>query len=150
MKLDVFFMEYAREVSFQSTCYSTPKGAVIVKNDEIISCGFNNVPYGIQPCKLKYGYCYRRKLGYLTREGLQFCRGIHAEASSIVYAAKVGIPIENATLYTTHFPCNECAKLIINSGIKRIVYSEAYSTDSNIDIFSQTNIFIEQLELVHE
>ena len=144
MKIDIFFMEYARKIALQSTCCGKPKGAVIVKDGEIISSGFNNVPYNVQSCKLKYGHCHRRNLGYLTGQGLQFCRGIHAEASAIVNAAKCGISIANTTLYTTHFPCNECAKLILCSGIERVVYSEEYLTDSNIDIFSQTNIHIIQ------
>lgn len=145
MTIDNVYMEYARKVSFFSTCDSSPKRAVIVRGGDVISYGFNNVPFGIEPCNLKYGCCYREKLGYLAGEGLQFCRGIHAESSAIVNAAKNGLSIEHAILYTTHLPCSDCTKLILNSGIKRVVYLEEYPTDTTVDLFLQANILLEKI-----
>ena len=138
-------MEAAAQTAKSSTCCSVPKGAIIVKDNNIIASGYNNVPNGVIPCSIKYGGCYRRKLGYASGEGLQYCKGIHAEAMAIHAAEKNGLETSKATLYTTHFPCDECAKLIINSGISRVLYSHEYKATFTKELFSKANVHVERL-----
>lgn len=139
---DEKYMQVAFEIAKQSTCYSEPKGAIIVKNDVILATGYNNVPISGMSCRDKYGYCYRRKLGFQTGEGLEFCRGIHAEAAAICEAARKGYSVEGAILFTTHFPCNECAKLIVNAGIIKVCYQHEYSSCFSSEILRQGNVSV--------
>lgn len=145
MKSDNYFMKLAFHTSNQSTCYSNPKGAIIIHANKIVASGFNNVSPGVLSCREKMGCYHRRALGYQSGEGLLYCRGVHAEAAAICNAAKIGVSIDGATLYTTHFPCNECAKLIANSGISRVVYANEYSADYSLEIFLGANIRLDHL-----
>lgn len=120
--LDDYFMEIARVVACRSTCLHRQVGAVIVKGKQLVSTGYNGAPAGHPHC-LEIG-CARE--GIPSGERSELCRGAHAEQNAINFAARYGISIEGATLYTTHFPCSWCAKSIINAGIERVVYDEDY------------------------
>ncbi|MDH7488035.1 MAG: dCMP deaminase family protein [Anaerolineae bacterium] len=115
-------MHIARVVASRSTCLHRHVGAVIVKGKQIVSTGYNGAPAG-QPHCLDIG-CARE--GVPSGQRSELCRGAHAEQNAINFAARFGISIEGATLYTTHFPCSWCAKSIVNAGIRRVVYAEDY------------------------
>lgn len=93
-------------------------GAVITRDKVILSTGYNGSPRGMEHCD---------EIGHEIVEG-HCIRTIHSEANAIVQAAKNGVGIDGATLYTTASPCYDCFKLIINSGIKRIVYGQYYDS----------------------
>ncbi len=121
-ELDAYFMEIARVVARRSTCLRRNVGAVIVKGKQIVSTGYNGASAGHPHC-LEIG-CARE--GVPSGQRSELCRAAHAEQNAINFAARYGIPIEGATLYTTHYPCSWCAKSIVNSGISRVVFGEDY------------------------
>lgn len=111
-------MEIAEVVAKRSPCLHRHCGAVIVKGKQIVSAGYNGVPSGLKHCQT----CIRP----ISGQNMELCRGAHAEQNAINFAAKFGIAIEGASLYSTHFPCSWCGKSIINSGIVKVVYKEEY------------------------
>jgi len=118
---DDYFMEIARATSRRASCFKKQAGAVIVKNKQILSTGFNGAPKRIKDCFEK-GYCMRKQNNIPSGERLEFCMATHAEQNAIVQAACSGVAIDGSTLYTTVQPCVLCAKVIINSGIKEVVF----------------------------
>lgn len=121
---DEYFMEIARATSKRASCFKKKAGAVLVRNKQILSTGFNGAPKRIQDCFEK-GYCMRKKSSIPSGEKLEFCMATHAEQNAIVQAACNGTAIDGATLYTTVQPCILCAKVIINAGIKEVVFEIA-------------------------
>ncbi|MGB9876628.1 MAG: deoxycytidylate deaminase [bacterium] len=121
---DEYFMQIARVVATRSTCLRRQVGAVLVKEKRILTTGYNGAPRGLPHC-LEVG-CLREQLGIPSGERQELCRGLHAEQNAIIQAAYYGVSIEGATLYCTHQPCITCAKMLINAGIRRIVYEEPY------------------------
>jgi dCMP deaminase len=99
-------------------------GALLVKDKRILATGYNGAPSGLQHCH-EIG-CLRDKMGIPSGERHELCRGLHAEQNALIQAAKFGFSVDGATLYCTTFPCVICAKMLINAGIIRIVYSEGY------------------------
>ncbi len=146
-KWDKRFMELAFTISSWSSCYQQNRkiGAVIVRNKRIITTGYNGAPQGIESC-LDKGECLRRKLNIPSGTHHELCYAIHAEQNAIIQAAKLGISIEGATLYCTHQPCVICAKMIINSGISRVVYKEGYPDDFSLELFKQSGVKLERYE----
>jgi dCMP deaminase len=126
---DEYFMKIAEVVSLRSTCTRRKVGAVLIKDSHILSTGYNGAPSGFKHCTLET--CMRRDLK--TGEKPELCRGIHAEINCVIQAAIHGTSIKgNTTLYTTTFPCMSCLKLLINAGIKRIVYKEPYNMENKV------------------
>jgi dCMP deaminase len=117
-------MEIARVVATRSTCLRRQVGAVLVKEKRILTTGYNGAPRGLSHC-LEVG-CLREQLGIPPGERQELCRGLHAEQNAIIQAAYYGVSIEGATLYCTHQPCITCAKMLINAGIKKIIFEEPY------------------------
>lgn len=144
---DKRFMDLTCEISKWSSCYKPDRnvGAVIVKNKRILTTGYNGAPAGIKSCADK-GECLRNNLGIASGSRHELCYAIHAEQNAIIQAAKTGVPIEGATLYCTHQPCAICAKMIVNSGIKRVVYLHPYPDDFAKQIFEESNTEIEKYE----
>ncbi len=124
---DEYFMNVARVAASRSNCLSRHVGAVIVCNRQIVSTGYNGTPKGIKNCN--EGGCPRCWGMAESGTRLDECLCVHAEENAIVQAACNGISIQGATLYTTFCPCSYCAKSIINAGIARVVYREAYAMD---------------------
>ena len=124
-KWDQRFMDMAKMVGSWSSCFQQNRqiGAVIVRNKRIITTGYNGAPAGVKSC-VERGECLRRKLNIPSGTQHELCYAIHAEQNAIIQAAKLGISIEGATLYCTHQPCVICAKMIVNSGISRVIYGE--------------------------
>jgi len=121
---DEYFMEITQLVSKRSTCLRRKVGALIVKDKQILTTGYNGAPCGLSHC-LEIG-CLREKNRIISGERQELCRGLHAEQNAIVQAALCGVNIKGSILYCTNQPCITCAKMIINSGINKIVYKEKY------------------------
>ncbi|MCK9454602.1 MAG: dCMP deaminase family protein [Sulfurimonas sp.] len=121
MLSDKNFINIAQELASASKCVSKQVGAVIVKDGRILSTGYNGTPAG-------YINCCDYWEGEYTHEHHEWSKTyeIHAEMNAIIWAARKGICIEDATIYVTLEPCSDCSKNIIASGIKRIVYLKPY------------------------
>jgi dCMP deaminase len=144
-KWDKRFMEMTRLVGSWSSCFQAGRhvGAIIVRDKRVVATGYNGAPSGIQNCTER-GECLRRKLNIPSGTRQEICYAVHAEQNAIVQAAKYGIAITGATLYCTHQPCVICAKMIINSGISRIVYEEGYPDEFSLNLFNEAGIVIEK------
>ncbi|CAM0078605.1 dCMP deaminase [Vibrio phage K567] len=118
---DLVYLEIAKTFAKKSTCRQKSVGAVIVKNDRIISHGYNGVPAGMTHCNQTEDY------DGLTHRQWSEIHEIHAEQNALCYAARAGIPTEGATMYCTASPCHNCAKLIVASGIKILIVGSVYS-----------------------
>jgi len=121
---DEYFVEIARQVATRSTCLRRSVGALIVRDKRILSTGYNGAPRGLEHCDVVG--CLREKLGIPSGQRQEICRGLHAEQNAIIQAALHGVSIEGGTIYVTHQPCITCAKMIINSGIVRVVCANTY------------------------
>lgn len=140
---DEYFMKIAKVVSERSTCIKRKVGAVLIKDSHILSTGYNGSPSGFNHCTPLT--CVRQNLK--SGEKPELCRGVHAEINCIIQAAIHGTSIQgNTTLYSTHFPCMSCLKLIINAGIKRIVYNEGYNMENRIkeEMINESNLIIDK------
>jgi len=141
---DEYFMKIAKIVATRSTCLRRQVGAVIVKDNHILSTGYNGAPKGFRHCE-EVG-CIREKLGVSRGERHELCRGLHAEQNAIIQAAVFGVSIKGATIYTTHFPCSVCMKMLVNAEIKEIVYLNDYPDDLAKEILKESNIKVRKLE----
>lgn len=140
---DEYFMRIAEVVSQRSTCIKRSVGAVLVKDSHIISTGYNGSPTGFKHCTVNT--CVRMDLK--PGEKPELCRGVHAEINCIIQAALHGTSIiGNTALFTTTFPCMSCLKLIINAGIKRLVYKDVYNMENKIkdDLLKESKIIIQK------
>lgn len=128
---DEYFIRIARLVASRSSCSSRQAGAVIVKDKMIISTGYNGTPRGIRNCD--EGGCKRceaKKRGEIkSGEKLDECVCVHAEENALLQAAYNGVSVKGGVLYTSLCPCSYCSKHIINSGIKKVYYSDKYELD---------------------
>jgi len=141
---DDYFMKIAEVVSERSTCIKRKVGAVLIKNYHILSTGYNGSPSGFTHCTPET--CVRQNLK--SGEKPELCRGVHAEINCIIQAAIHGTSIQgNTALYSTHFPCMNCLKLIINAGIKRLVYKEGYNMENKIkeELLKESKLNVQQL-----
>jgi dCMP deaminase len=120
-------MEIARLVSSRSTCLRRRVGALLVSGKRILATGYNGAPSGMAHC-LEVG-CLREELQIPSGQRHELCRGIHAEQNLIIQAAFHGVSIAGASLYCTHHPCLICTKMLINAGIRTIVYQGGYPDD---------------------
>lgn len=133
-KFDLVYLRMAHIWAENSYCKRSQVGCLIVKNKTIISDGYNGTPAGFpNDCE----DCENRTLPTV----------LHAEANAITKLAKSTNSAEGATLYVTLSPCFECAKLIIQAGIKRIVYSETYRNTDSFELFEMAGIQIKQITL---
>lgn len=113
---DEYFMNIAREVATRSTCGRKSVGAVIVRDKNILTTGYNGSIRGLPHCD---------EVGHLMEDG-HCVRTVHAEANAIVQAARHGVRIDGAGIYVTASPCWICFRLIANAGVTRIVFGEFY------------------------
>jgi dCMP deaminase len=146
-KWDERFMQLAVQIAQWSSCYQPNRkiGSIIVRNKRIITTGYNGAPAGIASC-VERKECLRRKLDIPSGTKHEICFAIHAEQNAIIQAAKLGVSIEGATLYCTHQPCVICAKMIVNSGISRVVYNEGYPDAFALQIFEMAGVRLERFE----
>jgi dCMP deaminase len=140
-----YFMSIAQLVATRSTCLRRAVGAVLVKDKRILATGYNGAPTGIRHC-IETG-CLRERLGIKPGERHELCRGLHAEQNVIIQAAYYGVMTQGTTLYSTHKPCIICSKMIINAGVKKIVYLEGYPDALADEMLAEANIEVERLVL---
>ncbi len=138
---DAYFMEIAKLVSTRATCRRRSVGALIVRDKQIVSTGYNGAPRGLPHCPpdgpekdwpegcMRAGHCIR---------------SLHAEQNALLQAAKIGVSCDRATMYVTCQPCNMCAKMIINAGIAKVIYEGDYPDEFSLELFRQshTDVFI--------
>ena len=141
-----YYLDIAQTVLERATCLRRVYGAIIVKNDEIISTGYVGAPRGRQNC-CDLGYCTREKLNVPRGERYELCRSVHAEANAITKVAKSANNCDGSTLYITAAPCIECSKLIIQAGIRRVVYAEDYRSEEGLNLLRRVGIECVQYEL---
>ena len=146
-KWDRRFMEMARLVSTWSSCFAPGReiGCVIVKDKRIMTTGYNGAPAGMKTCRER-GECLRRRMGIESGTRAEVRYAAHAEQNAILQSARLGISIDGATLYCTHQPCSVCAKMIVNAGIRRVVYEQGYPDAFSLEIFRETGVELEKYE----
>lgn len=133
-EIDKKYLAMAQIWSGNSYCNRRKVGALIVKDKMIISDGFNGTPSGMENvCEDENG---------ITKDYV-----LHAEANAITKVAKSSNSSDGATLYVTTSPCMECSKLIIQSGIKRVVFSNKYRIETGLDLLKEVGISVEQIEI---
>lgn len=146
-------MNMARLLKQQSSCISVKVGCVIVKQDRVISIGYNGTPSGYVNCNQYWGDDYLTNV-FDKREYLQHRKNhhqwsdihqIHAQMNALMFAAKTGISTNNTTMFVTTFPCQYCLKNIIQAGITQIIYQSQYDlglTQQNFMQFIKSKINI--------
>ncbi|MBL0014503.1 MAG: dCMP deaminase family protein [Flavobacterium sp.] len=132
-KYDKAYLRIAKEWSQLSYCKRKQVGAIIVRDRMIISDGYNGTPTGFENC------CE-------DEAGLTNWYVLHAEANAILKVARSTQTCDGATLYITLSPCQECSKLIHQSGIKRVVYQHGYRDTTGVDFLVQAGVMVEQIE----
>jgi dCMP deaminase len=125
-----YFMNIARQAGTRSTCDRKHVGAVIVRDKNILSTGYNGSIRGMPHCD---------DVGHLM-ENDHCVATVHAEANAIIQAAKNGVRIEGAEMYTTASPCWSCFKLIANAGIRTIYYGEFYRDARSVEVAGRLGI----------
>lgn len=134
-----YFMQMARHVASRATCDRKHVGAVIVRDRTVLSTGYNGSIRGFDHCD---------DVGHVMENG--HCVGtVHAEANAIIQAAKNGVAIEGAELYTTASPCWPCFKLIANAGLKRVYFGEFYRDERSLEVARRIGIELVDLSTVH-
>jgi dCMP deaminase len=133
-KFDEKYLRMAKIWSTNSYCKRRQVGALLVKDNMIISDGYNGTPSGFENvCEDENG---------VTKPYV-----LHAEANAITKIARSGNSANGATLYVTASPCMECSKLIIQSGIKRVVYCDDYRLEDGINLLKRAGIEVEKIEI---
>jgi dCMP deaminase len=134
---DQYFMSIALAVATRATCDRKHVGAILVRDKTILSTGYNGAPRGMKDCD---------QIGHMMEDG-HCVRTTHAEANAIVQAAKNGTSVDGSTIYTTASPCWQCFKLIVNAGVKNIVFAEMYRDDRINDFAIEAGIGLQHLAL---
>jgi dCMP deaminase len=134
---DAYFMQIAQLVKTRATCSRRSVGAVIVRDKRILATGYNGAPRGLAHCPegggeqdwppgcLRAGHCIR---------------ALHAEQNALLQAAMMGIACQDSTMYVTCQPCNNCAKMIINAGIVRVIYEGEYPDEFSKELFRESQM----------
>lgn len=143
---DEYFMEIVEVVAKRSTCLRRKVGALIVKDKKILATGYNGAPTGLKHCS-EIG-CLRERLNIPSGERQELCRGLHAEQNAIVQAALHGVPIKEAVMYATCQPCIVCAKMMINAGIKKIVFAGEYPDELALNMLKEAKVELVRKEKV--
>ncbi|SET61907.1 dCMP deaminase [Oceanobacillus limi] len=137
---DQYFMAQSHLLSLRSTCTRLMVGATIVRDKRIIAGGYNgSVSGGVhcvdEGCYVIDGHCVRT---------------VHAEANALLQCAKFGVPTENADIYVTHFPCLQCSKQLIQSGIRTVFYAEDYKNHPYAEqLFREAGVETKKVELTY-
>jgi len=128
-----YYLNIAEEVSRRSTCLSSHFGCIIVRDDQIISTGYNGAPRGTMDC-MQMGNCLRRKMNVQSGTQYELCRSVHAEQNALINAARAGVSLLNGKIYLfghkvlegdeqliKAYPCFICKKMILNAGITEVI-----------------------------
>jgi len=139
---DEYFMKITKDVAVRSTCLKRQVGAIVVKDHRILSTGYNGAPKNMEHCSVTG--CLRKKLKVPSGQRHELCRGLHAEQNAIIQAAWHGVKIKDSTLYSTYQPCVICVKMMINAGIKRLVYEGNYPDKLALKMLKGSGIKVER------
>lgn len=134
---DEYFMKIAQQAATRATCDRKHVGAVIVRDKAILSTGYNGSIRGLPHCD---------DVGHMMDNG-HCIATVHAEANAIIQAAKNGTAIDGADIYVTASPCWNCFKLIVNSGIKRIVFLEFYRDERILSVAQAAGVELVQIQM---
>lgn len=137
-------MEITRLVASRSTCLRRQVGAAVVKDKKILATGYNGAPSGLAHC-LDVG-CLRDKWGVPSGQRHELCRGLHAEQNAIIQAAYHGVSIKGAILYCSTLPCIICTKMIVNAGIRRVVYAQGYADPLSTQMWEESKVAVEKFK----
>lgn len=137
LRYDMAYLKMAKSWATLSHCIRKQVGAIIVKDDMIISDGYNGTPSGFDNC------CE-------NDTGQTHWYVLHAEANAILKVAKSANNAKGATLYLTLSPCKDCSKLILQAGIKRVVYIDLYKDDAGVRFLESAGIQVKQIEDINE
>ena len=140
---DEYFMEFARVAAKRSSCLRRKVGAVLVRDKHVLSTGYNGAPSGLDNC-LEIGSCLRNELNVPSGERHELCRAVHAEQNAVIQCALHGVSTKGATLYTTASPCITCAKIVVNAGVKRVVYCDEYPNKEAFKIMRDAGLQVEK------
>ena len=132
---DQYFLDIAFTVAERSTCDRAHVGAVLVRGRRILATGYNGSPAGLPHCD---------DVGHLMVDS-HCVRTLHAEQNAIIQAALHGVSSEGATAYATHQPCLTCAKMLINAGIRRVVYAGNYPDENSRQFLQLAGVALEHL-----
>ncbi len=130
---DTYFMNIAHAVKLRGNCLRRQVAALVVRDRRIISTGYNGTPAGMRNCF--EGGCPRCAGATASGHDLGDCRCAHAEENAIAQAARYGVALAGAALYCTNTPCLICARLIISSGIKEMIYEQTYGKHQTVLAF---------------
>ena len=139
------FMELTEHIATWSSCLRRQVGAVIVKDKRIMTTGYNGAPAGVKTC-IERGTCMRNEMNIPSGTHAELCYAAHAEQNAIIQAAKEGISLKGCVLYCTHQPYVVCAKMIINAGIKEVIYKEGYPDEFSQKICSEAGVKLTKFE----
>lgn len=120
-------MQTAHAFSSRSTCSRLHVGAVLARDSRVIATGYNGAPAGMPHCRHQTA-------------GEPCTTAVHAEANAVAFAARYGIATDGATLYVTDSPCLECAKLLVNAGVVRVVYAEQYRSTAGLELLTECGV----------
>jgi len=141
VSMEEYYLGIAREVARRSTCRRRTIGALIVRDDQIISTGYVGAPRKTRD-SLEHGFCLRDRLGIPHGQRYELCRSVHAEQNAIINAARAGVSLLGGDMYIfgsdpdggpaiNAFPCFICKKMLINAGLARVITSTAVSRGSD-------------------
>lgn len=138
-----YYLDIAQTVLERATCLRRVYGAIIVKNDEIISTGYNGAPRGCKNC-VDMGFCTREAMQIPRGERYELCRSVHAEANAIISAARrdmvggtlylVGRNAQTGELLHDATSCSMCRRLVINAGLSKVVIRKTEDTFETVDV----------------
>ena len=138
--LDDYFLSLLPHIATRSTCLRRQIGALLVRNKQIISTGFNGAPTGVKHCLT----CMREDKKIPSGQKQELCYAVHSEVNAILQAACHGISTLGTTLYTSTFPCSICARILINAGIEKIVYTDEYTDPFAKELLEEAEIKMER------
>jgi DNA-binding NarL/FixJ family response regulator/deoxycytidylate deaminase len=148
---DIYFLLMAQVAASRSTCLRRKVGAVLVRDRQILSTGYNGAPRGVSHCE-KTG-CLRERLGIASGERHEICRGSHAEINAIAQAAAAGTATAGSWLYCTHEPCIYCTKALINAGCEKVFSLHPYPDELARAVMAESgveSIWVDPQELPRE
>jgi dCMP deaminase len=141
---DEYFMDIVELIKTRSTCLRRQVGALVVKEKRILSTGYNGAPMGCRHCA-EVG-CLRDQNDVPSGQRHELCRAIHAEQNAIIQAAYNGVSLKDGTMYVTCQPCILCAKMIVNSGIMKIVFRGDYPDEMSMELLKEAGVRVVKYE----
>lgn len=144
--INEYYMNIAVQVSLRSTCIRRKVGAVIVKDNEILGSGYNGSPKGLPNCCDDPTRCYRTQHNIPSGQKLELCYAQHAEINAMFNALCSNRDLHDASIFVTTFPCSNCAKAIIQSGIKNIYYLDTYTNEFTLTMLEEADVRVIEMD----